>query len=426
MKKIGFIAALFMLAVSLSATAVAQNAVDKPCPPGCDCPTDSDGLVNGGVLQAMDDHAEAVRVRESATAKEVIKEADNVMGMTCYDKALEVTSKLGGIFSDKMPSVMVPANQEVFKIPLPFPTPTAQKFFAENLGTGVSDLMKNYAAQNFKGSKSFELGAGNLDFTGTGSDVLGTLMDIYNSFFTAMSWIDGAQAWYNTEITTRYNNIVKWANFGANMIAAISSVTGWSFGADVASAISKVLDIIDNVKGEIDDISDLVNQYQQTAMNFLNDPRNIPGLGNMSITQAINTVFSLITMISDVINGEDPCSRMAQLWSKGRSDLPGFKPTVGGGVSGVGNSVGETGIPYLTVAEMLADEVTANPPQNILDFVQGITNDNGGQGSVLQRAVQQFSPGGVLSGPGEVPSWTKVPTTIFNPGATITDIRNAM
>lgn len=71
--------------------------------PGCE----SDGP-GGGLWGIMTRHADVQRVRDKAYTR-IIKQSDSSLAMTCFDKALALSARLGAIFSDAPPAAAIPA-----------------------------------------------------------------------------------------------------------------------------------------------------------------------------------------------------------------------------------------------------------------------------------------------------------------------------
>lgn len=105
MKKAPVIAVLSILALGLVVTAAEAQVA------GCTTPGGANSMWG-----AMTNHSDALRVRNHAYAREIIKQPDSTLGLTCFDRALALTSRLGLIFSDAyLPNLPPgPANAAVF------------------------------------------------------------------------------------------------------------------------------------------------------------------------------------------------------------------------------------------------------------------------------------------------------------------------
>ncbi|MDI1228006.1 MAG: hypothetical protein PSY14_10010 [bacterium] len=381
--------ALFLLTFTgLSVTSAMSATVD--CPTGSGCPCE--------VAQAMQNHSEAMQVGSKAEAREIIKQPDNSLGMTCFDHALKLTSRLGQIFSDIPGTGAFPAaNERVFGTvydPL-FgtginPTTGKMKTLTNSIETTMSSMMQEHA-NDFTDSLSNFLGATTLAFVGS------FMQPIENLIATAQGLITTITGVINT-ITSVMNNLI--------------------LGLDIINTLFPSLNV-----GILN--TTIVPLWNQIKTTLLSTIQTIQTQILTQITQAITTILnSALSSILGVdpdtgVSFNDPakgeCSRLSRLWNPvsvtGQTLDGDFRPVEGGGV--------ENGTPYLTILSMLQ----ANAPGSGTDFLDELQNAS--NSPILTAALNDITSG-VLSGPGNMPSWpAAIPTGTFPAlgGAALTAFR---
>ena len=329
MKQGIFAILLTAVLLSLSVTAHAQTA------PGC-APE---------MLETQSNRSDALRVRDRAYQREVVKRTDPSLGMTCFDQALGVTARLGNIFSDRFPYDVPAPDTNVFTPPLAYPRWGADEILLDELDRVVMPVLTNYVD----------------DFGGALSEILGTTLvtDLYSAILSPISAIQAAVDSFASDIAaiqTAINTILTIAN---TLSLPLPSATIIAIVAALKAAQSFAQSLIDALI---------------SAMNALVKP--------------------LIDALMAVIMGpatDIDCDRMAQLWNDG--------DPFGGAASIQGNGI-EDGVPYMTIAELLSGAVPGGP-----DFMQELSNTF--NVTILTDAANDLT--GALAGPGSMPSWQTVP-----------------
>lgn len=379
MRKFSFIGIFFALIMGLSVTAAYS------CHPGCpgceETPTnppaggDAANPPNasgshGGVMGAIGRHADAVRVREKATTQQHIKQNDNGPGMTCFDRAMAMTQQLGQMFSDVAPTNASSRNDTVFG-PSSFPDMGITNWLAGGLNDVVMPVVREHAT-NFTESLSAALGA---------TELYAMLDDIQNQLNGFIAGLVGPINDINTAMGT-FNTYYNTIN---TLLTALGAVIPQAVVGIVAT----------------------INSVWNTVQTFINTIIS-------TIMTAISTVFSTITgffssLISNIMsqfNLDGPCARIAQLWGNGFPGVP-FRSLIGTAV--------ERGTPYFSIFQMLNNNIPQNMGQAGSDLMREIGLGN--NADIIDRALADLVPGGMLAGPGspEMPSWPAVP--VFNPSS---------
>jgi hypothetical protein len=381
------LAMIIVCGLAFTATgASAQTA--KKCLPGCDCPESpavgppaGAGLPNsinqfGGVLGAMEDHSAAARVRDKAYSRQIIKQNDNALSMTCFDKSLIQSSKMGQIFSDILPSDMPIANNTVFG-PSTYPDANADSLLIKNISNVLDGPMRNHAG-NFPHSLSAPFGWAGLDFL---DGFMGPINTIIGNIGGITGGMMGQAGSYSST----------WGSF-QSLIDALSAL----FPIVLPAALSNILAVLNSLLSQVN-----------SAMGALG--------GQMT---ALNGILGSFDIAGGALNPDDPCRAMSKIWGGGGSILPaGFKSIIGSG------SEGNT--PYASFRDFL------NPGSLGLDSGSGMLAElqNGNNSEIMDRARKLFDPvaGGILSGPGATPAspWSAPPVAPALT-ATTTEVINLM
>jgi len=343
MRKYGFLGLFLVLMMSLSVTAA--NA----CQPGCDC---------DNVLPIMQNRAESKRVEAKAEARELIKQNDNSVGMTCFDRALMLTARLGGIFSDvsSMPSLPI-SNTSVFGTSS-FPDFGASTKLVRGLDAVVSPVMQGHVT-NFADSISHMLGATVAGYLN------GFVNSAINSFLSSIAGPMGDLAGYVSDINSYYNTLV-----------SAMDLLGLAMPTAVITAVAT-----------INAAWSLINSMISGAV--------------AAVTSAINSlVNSIVTMINSAVSSlmaaatpDGECSRIAQLWGNDYTP-PGFLDEF---QSLMGAAI-EKGMPYFTLYEMLNNSISGSPGNDLIQEITNATNS-----TFISNALSDLTGG--LNGPGGMPSW---------------------
>lgn len=129
MKKIFFIVLLVSVVLGLSATA----AYAGPAPsfePGC----------NPAVMDILNKQAQAARVRNRAYEMDIIHRNESTLGLTCFDQAVRLSTRLGFMFSDVIPVSPPVQNEDIFTETLAFSGWGAQQMLAKSLNNVINNV----------------------------------------------------------------------------------------------------------------------------------------------------------------------------------------------------------------------------------------------------------------------------------------------
>jgi hypothetical protein len=367
MTKNNFLCFAVVLFIGLGLGVTANFAHANTCAPGC--PQEA--------CEAAQNHGQAKQVESKAHTSEIMPQNDNSPGMTCFDHAMGLTSRLGGIFSDVNPTGVIPvANSSVFGTSS-FPDYGSATKLIKGLDAVVNPTIQGHAS-NFADSLSAALGA----------TVLGYMNEFVNTTIQPIiDSITGPLATLNGYVGTM-NGYVTAVQTAMNLVglAMPGAITGF------VAALNAAWNTINSfISGAVAAITNIINGIVNT------------------ITAAINSV---VTSVLSAATPEGSCSRIAQLW--GNDQPAGFRSLIGSAI--------ERGTPYFSMIEMLSGEIpdSLGPPGTRL--LQEIFNTS--NATIITNALDDLLPGGVLSGPGSSAWWPATP--MFLPGATTENIRNLM
>ncbi len=363
MRKHTFLAAFFSMMLGLSVISSQSYALQPGCPQE--------------VMDAIENHAEAKRVESKAAARQVIKQNDNAPGMTCFDRAMTLTSRLGGIFSDVSPTGIIPAaNESVFGTSS-FPDFGATTKLIKGLDAVVSPTLQGHVT-NFADSLSSLLGATVAGYMN--EFVSSTLDPILDSIAGPMGTLSG----YVADLNSYYSTLQTAMNIlGVSMPTVVMTAV-----AAINAAWSAINSFI---SGAVAAITNAITSIVNTI---------------------VDTINSAVSSLMAAATPEGDCSRIAQLWG---NDFPdGFRSLIGSAV--------EQGMPYFTMFQMVAGEIPDNMGTPGTHLLQEIFNSS--NNSIITNALNDLLPGGALSGPGVLPSWPTPP--IFGTDASLTDIISQM
>lgn len=367
MRKNIFLAAFFSMMLGLSVISSQSFALEPGCPPE--------------VKEAMDRHADAKRIESKAHARQVIKQNDNAPGMTCFDRAMTLTSRLGGIFSDVSPTGIIPAaNESVFGTSS-FPDFGATTKLIKGLDAVVSPTLQGHVT-NFADSLSAMLGA---TIAGYMNEFVNSTIDpILDSIAGPMGTLSG----YVADLNSYYSTLQTAMNIlGVSMPTVVMTAV-----AAINAAWSAINSFI---SGAVAAITNAITSIVNTI---------------------VDTINSVATSLLAAATPAGECSYIAQLWGNGEAAVANFRSLVGGGV--------ERGTPYFTMADLISGDIPASFPAAVpTDFLtQEIFNDV--NQTILTNLGLDFDAGGILSGPGGHAQWPAPPT--LAPNTSIADIISQM
>lgn len=350
--------ALFVLCFSvlLAGFSVSASAAPKE---GC----------NQEFLDVQKRHAEAMRVRDKAYTRETVKRNDTAVGMTCFDQAMGLTSRLGLIFSDVIPDVPPPPNTTVFTPALEYPEFGSDEWLIEDLGTVVEPVLSAYLD----------------DFIGTPSDLLGlgTATSLFSGILGGISGTIGS-----------ITGVV------SGFLGTISTLNGWiSTITGIANTLSLPLPAATIIA-----ITTFLNTVQSTISGLMS---SIQAAMSAAIMPIINSITSYIAGPATDMT----CDRIAQLWS-GPAAPPDGQPIEGSGIEG--------GAPYFDYEQLLS----GTPPGVGPDLLDEFTS--GSNATLLSGALADVTGAGALVAPGSasLSSWKVAP--IFPVGSTTAAIIGGM
>ncbi|MBI1214445.1 MAG: hypothetical protein GC185_01340 [Alphaproteobacteria bacterium] len=388
MKKFFLIAFCAFMLTGMTITA--SNAAVTFCPPDSACPCKDWDL--------MKDNADTQRVKDDAANHQFTKQNDNSVGMTCFDRALKLSSRLGQIFSDTYPNAgFGAANTAVFGNTLyANGGSSAKKLLAEDFNSVVAPIAASHAG-NFADSLSSFLGA--------------TILSAMSSFTSGLS----------SMITTVQS-----------AISAINGVIGTLQG--YINTLQTVLDLLGvSMPTIIPTIVGLINTWWSTIQSFIDGAIKA---AQQAIKDAVDAITSFImgaaTSLLGSIDAKMDCSRLSELWGMlpSSSSVPDlaltsllggawppsslsslFRPIEGGGL--------EQGTPYFT----LFDLVKPGGPSGVGTAMMNSLTNSVNQ-PILQKAYDDITGSGALAAPGNDPDiWPSTPDLT---GKTVTQIIAAM
>jgi hypothetical protein len=312
-----------------------------------------------------------MRVRDKAFARQIIKQNDNALGMTCFDRSMAQTSKLGQIFSDVIPSSAPTENSKVFGASA-YRTMGADQPLIRGITETVQDPSTKHASNFTSSLSSLFLGAGQFPFL---NNLTSSLQSSLGSFTNSTSGFTNASNSFSNQwgqiqtLTTQMSGL-----FPSGILGLFGQVT----------SLTSSLSINTNALAGLGGFNNVIN-----------------GVTNNSMTSAA---------------GLDECSRLGKLWGNSSTlagSIPGFKSVVGSG--------SESNTPYASFSQLLSGNVAG------LDSSSGMAKElkNPANSSILQRAMSDFNGSGALSGAGNSPTWPSVPQ-ITSTTATTTEIIGLM
>lgn len=392
MKKILLVALFAMLMAGLSVTA--SNAAR----PGCDGKRNaapaaneqgSDQYDNNTFFGVQEGRAQSIRVRDRATARQTQHQNDNGPGMTCFDHAMGLTSRLGQLFSDDKPKGSIPAASTRAFGKVAYPNYFSDQWMTNALGVVIEPTLSKHAANFAPDSLSTMLGA-------TSFPSWGAFMGVINGFISSIMGVVG-------QITSYVNTLNTLWTYFQQIVDLLNGM--------VPLAIMAWVPIIVNFWNSV--VLPLINATIAALMS------TIGGFINSITSQIMGALGSMTNFMNPLspMNGGGECARIQNLWGVGG----GFPNTIGGisfltgpvmrALTGSGT---QTGNAYFSYASLLtlAPAGTGTDFMNELKLPQPALNND-----MMTRALGNLT--GALSGPGAgtLKSWT-APVPGMTNGAT--------
>lgn len=305
------------------------------------------------ICQAMEDQADAVRVRDRAIVGGIITRPEPTAGLTCMDQAMGVTGRLGNIFSDRHDDAVPPANTVVFTPELAYPDWGSGDFLLNNLNTAITPMLTSHLGGNFGGVIGAVIGttAISSNFTNMVSGITGTIDDIGGQINGFSGQING--------ILNAINTIQTLAR-ALNLPLPSPVIVG------AVAALEAAQRVADQLMGAL-----------QRAMNAAIQPL---------IGQVMGQIMSPAADMD--------CNNIDRLWN-GAEDQPGMRSIAGSGAS--------TNTPFMSMSALLNGSNLSGVGGGMMTQLQ-----TGANMDILQRALNNVMDGAV-SEPGRAPSWRTVP-----------------
>ncbi|MEZ0261778.1 MAG: hypothetical protein ACAH80_12265 [Alphaproteobacteria bacterium] len=378
MKKLLFIALFSILMAGLGVTAsYAGNAL-----PGCDestpvGPGPTPGVNNyRGVFGAMERHSNLMRLRDKAYTREIVKQSDNGIGMTCFDHAVALSSRLGMIFSDVMPAGTVPTNQTRIWYSPQFQGGTmgADRPLLSAISKVVAPVASGHV-DDFGDSLSQMLGATALNF------FTGIINGMLTALLAPITALIGA-------VTTAVGTL----NGIMNILMTAMTLLGGIIPMAVPLAVTALKVALQNVLNFITTtLQTAVNAVRTAVTNFLNTFINGPQTSQTSFSNAAGT-------------GE--CDRIQQLWG---NQTPAIFDNGGGNRAIIGTAI-ETGTAYMNFEQLLG--MQAKPGGMTMAAAPMLLGELGlgANAPIIANAAADLTAGQPLGGPNAaLPFWPPAP-----------------
>jgi hypothetical protein len=421
-KKILLTAKSFLIACVIAgglALTATEATAGKDCLPGCSCPagpgpaggsnTTGAGKPNssgrhGGVMGAIENYSDTMRVRNKAFAGKIIKQAENALGMTCFDRAMAQTSKIGKFFSDNIPSSAPMENSEIFGESAYPDMKAGEPLIKRIVDTLEGPTVKHTA--NFASSISSKfLGAGNPRYM---SQIQRSLQEPLNTFKQSIKvYTDAAKVFVRR--WRELNSILQRINrlYPLGIMDLVGQVN------DGIRTLSRIQNNLSSVRPFYAFIDRLTGDSMLPSLRSLSSLASLAGtasaLGSMNADTVLDRIRDRAT-IQRVLRaaGLPECARMGTLWGRASALgldaralgalVPGLKPLIGSG--------SESNIPYLSFSQLVTGRSTG------IDSLRKQLSrelENPLNSRILERAYKDFADSGVLSAPGSSESWPSLP-----------------
>lgn len=359
MKKAAAIVLFAGLMSVLSATSVYAQAT-----PGCD----------DTVKEILDNHSEAMTVRDKSLYRGIAPPPDPSSGMSCMDKAMGMTSRLGSLFSDNFDGGLTGiVNTAVFTAGGDTAASLANMFMRSGQG--------NLLISNLNGVVAPTLN----QFLGNFSGGLGGVLGAYigNFLDSIMGPINGALASINTYISTVTGTINTVMGY-ISQIQTIANQLGTALPQAVVLSVTNLLQTVQStLQGAMAAVTGAINSAMQLIMQG---------------------IMSLIASSTNMV-----CDRIGLLWNDG-------DPT-SGAKSIEGNGITED-VPYFTFRELVSNTVPGlNPTSAMADELNNASNV-----AALNRAMADLTTR--LNAPCQIRTWKTPP--VVTAGTTVTALIGMM
>lgn len=474
-KKTLWLALIFAACFGFSITASYADVA-----PGCNDGTQTNGGAGtqdgeGGIWGIMQTHKQAMVLANKAITDQMVKQTDSQLALTCFDKSLALTSRLGSIFSDVLPkNIAAPVNKifgknfegnfnEGYSAPnnnnfgIKYVAlgvdktlgTTMQKMLDKggqgiltnylnggNLqsiagvpsGLGLDNILEN-TNQNFAKSLSAQMG-----YTVTGA-LSGIFDSVFGSFFNGVnnilaqvqSFMASVNSTFQAALDVLYD--VKGVLNVINTIGSIVSGLGFGgIGGAIAGVMTSVFAVYDQVMGVVNQVVQAKNDIFAAINGVAAGVTSVQSLlqGFLSLLMGVDTSMAGLVQseIDNIVNnGLQPpqrtgCNAMMDMWY----GIDGSESVVGSGV--------QTGAPFFTYEELVTKNIPgaggaagmASAAAGTLGLVPAKTGlldfiNSPGNVSILNKAqadlqrLKDSVTGGPSAAPGGISSY-KAPLTI--------------
>ena len=394
-----FVCAVFAAMITASGVSYAGD-----CLPGCDCPAGSGAATGGaagaeansvdrfgGMMGAISRHADGVRVRDKAYGRQIIKQNDNALAMTCFDYSLAQSSKLGQIFSDVIPSNLPVENRQVFGTSV-YPDANAGSVLVKNISDVLNAPMNNHAGNFAQSISSQFLGGGQLGFL---SNIMST-----PPLSTTLSNINSTQQSFNQNAASFQQN---WGQIQTWM-----GVISGLFPALIPAWYTTISNFINNNSGQVTAANSSLSNYMGQVTSFMSNPAT--GIASEAL--------------AGVPQMDSACGRLTKLWSGGGSAVPALPSGIS--FQSILGSGSEQNTPYASFLGLLQPGSLSLPAES--GMYKELTNTANSE--IVSKAWADINPAGngILrepKPPGPGVSWT-APPPAPPVTATTTDVINLM
>jgi hypothetical protein len=326
------------------------------------------------VLGLLEDHSNTMRLREKSYGRQMVFQNDNAIGMTCFDHALALTSRLGPIFSDAgAPNQFPAANSVVFLSPIFSPAAGSDKYLLDALNTVVTPQISNHE-NDFTNSLSNNLGATFLS---------GFLAAIMGAFNALLAPINAAIGVLNTAIST-FNTAVSTLKTAVRILSMVVGIP--AFYLVIQGFITAINAALAAVKAIINGIV----KAAQTALR--------------TVVQALLSwlMGGATSMAAASGTGTGECDRIQELWGNGQPAT--FQTNAGPDWERALTQTGrQGGTPYFSFGQLLS----MNPPGAGANLLSELTN--GSNSGIINGALADIGAGGGLNKPGNILTWPTSP-----------------
>lgn len=354
-KKICLIIALTFVMTGLVVTSVL--AADTKLPPGC----------NPEIHKIQGNHSGSMRTQNKGFTHQYIKKNDPSLGTTCFDQGMGLTSRLGYMFSDRVPVSPPPPDSSVFPN-IAYPDWAATNLLAADLNYVITPTLNNVLG-NFGGTVTAPLGTTSGNFL---SAFVGSLSGILGDILTGQG-----------SILDTLLSIVDTIGLIDGIISALALTDPFGISA-----------IVGTLNGLLSGLTGLFTGAGDLLGGALSGP-----LGSLQ-----TTVMGPATSMD--------CDRMGTWWSGNNAAPDDFYPIEASGI--------EMGIPYMPMADLFGGMGGGALDGMATGFLSQIGSSTGS--SALNAAYGDLT--GPLSAPGMLDSWQSPP--LFPPGTDTLSIINGM